>query len=284
MVIEYLQGTIGYFQCMMRAIVKTWIFLFLVHGVLGQAPENPTKNQISQIFPAKRLNKKYLFKFPGRYEEHFIRVRDGILLNALLFHSDQMPKGVILYLHGNTGGMEKWGKLAPYYTVLGYDFMIVDYRGYGKSEGSIKNEGQLFDDLQITYDSLKNLYPQNKIVIMGYSIGTGPAAMLASSNQPEKLILDAPYYSLLDAVKQKYPAATSQDLAFYLETYSFLPKISCRIAIFHGDSDSEFYYGGSLKLKSLFKPGDTLITLKGQDHSDFERNAVYLASLQSILP
>jgi uncharacterized protein len=265
-------------------IVKTGIFVLLVHGVSGQAPENPSKNQISQIFPAKGLNKKHVFKFPGRYEEHFIQTSDGVLLNALLFHTDQNSKGVILYLHGNTGGMEKWGKLAPYYTVLGYDFMVVDYRGYGKSEGSIKNERQLFEDLQITYDSLKNLYPQNKIVIMGYSIGTGLAAMLAGSNQPEKLILDAPYYSLLDAVQHLYPAATSGDMAFYLETYSFLPKITCRIAIFHGDSDSEFYYGGSLKLKSLFKPGDTLITLKGQDHSDFEKNAVYLASLRSILP
>jgi pimeloyl-ACP methyl ester carboxylesterase len=179
--------------------------------------------------------------------------------------------------------MEKWGSLAPFYTTLGYDIFIVDYRGYGKSKGNIKNEAQLYGDMQVVYESVKSRYPENKIIIMGYSIGTGPATMLAATNHPRKLILDAPYYNLLDAVQKLYPKATSSDLAFSLDIYKYLPKVSCPVVIFHGDADSEFYYGGSLKLKKLFKQGDTLITLKGQDHADFEMNRYYLAGLKSIL-
>jgi alpha/beta superfamily hydrolase len=253
------------------------------HHVFGQAPENPTRKDVRQIFPAKRLDKKYQFRFGGKYEEHVIKTIDGILLHAILFHTDSAARGVILYLHGNTGGMEKWGQLAPFYTSLGYDFFVVDYRGYGKSVGTIKNESQLFSDVQTVYDTVTAIYPENKIVMMGYSIGTGPAAMLASTNKPKMLILDAPYYSLTDAVKQLYPKVDLSGLAFHFDTYSFLPKVACRVVIFHGDADKEFYYGGSLKLKSLFKQGDTLITLQGQGHGDFEKNNEYLRGLNSAL-
>ena len=66
-------------------------------------------------------------------------LRDGLILSAILFHADS-SKGVIFYLHGNTGNLEKWGKLAAVYTRLHYDILMFDYRGYGKSEGIIKNE------------------------------------------------------------------------------------------------------------------------------------------------
>jgi dienelactone hydrolase len=259
------------------------IFIISVRSGFGQPPENPTNKSVRQIFPAKRLDKKYRFHFEGNYEEHVIRAGDGVLLSAVLFHAENSARGVILYLHGNTGGMETWGKLAPFYTSLGYDFFVVDYRGYGKSGGTIKNESQLFSDLQTVYDTLKSCYPENKITVMGYSIGTGPAAMLAANNNPKQLILDAPYYSLIDAVQQLYPKATLSDLPFRLDTYTYLAKTACPIVIFHGDSDKEFYYGGSLKLKTLFKQGDTLITLKGQDHGDFEKNSDYIRSLHYLL-
>ena len=258
-------------------------FCFTGHLSFGQAPENPTKNDVRQIFTARRLDKKYQFHFGGKYEEHLIKTDDGIHLHAILFHTDSVAKGVILYLHGNMGGMEKWGMLAAFYTSLGYDFFVFDYRGYGKSEGTIKNERQLFSDVQTVYDSVKQIYPENKIVVMGYSIGTGPAAMLAATNRPRMLMLDAPYYSLTDAVQKLYPKVDLSGFAFHLDTYTFLPRVAGPVVIFHGDSDKEFYYGGSLKLKRLFKQGDTLITLQGQGHEDFEKNSEYISGLRSVL-
>jgi uncharacterized protein len=269
---------------MKKILLFEFILVITCHSAFSQPPENPNSKQVRQIFPAKKLKKNYQFNFNDAFSEHFVRTSDGILISAIIFHSRIEPRGVILYLHGNTGGMEKWGKLAPFYTSLGYDLFMFDYRGYGKSQGNIKNEIQLYSDIETVYDSVRQLYPEKNIVVMGYSIGTGPAAMLASNNHPGKLILDAPYYSLLDAVQKLYPKATSSDLAFGLETFIFMPKIACPVVIFHGDADSEFYYGGSLKLKGLFKRGDTLITLKGQDHADFEKNIDYLTALRSVLP
>jgi uncharacterized protein len=269
---------------MKRSPVVLLLFILFISFKItyGQAPENPPASDIQQIFPASKLNKDYTFRFKEKYEEKFIPVSDGVTLNAILFHADS-SRGVVFYLHGNTGGLDKWGKLAHVYLDLHFDVFMVDYRGYGKSGGSIKNERQLYDDMEITYDTLKSNYSENSIYIIGYSIGTGPATKLASDNHPKGLILEAPYYSLSDAVHYLYPSVDTAQMPFQFNTYQYLPMVACPVVIFHGDADKTFYYGSSLKLSQFFKPGDKLITLKGADHADMEENKEYLQVLKSIL-
>jgi len=142
---------------------------------------NPSPKAIKMIFPGAKLSANYQFAFPDRFEEINIQAKDSIKLNAVLFKADS-SKGVILYLHGNIGALDEWGKIAKTYTTLHYDLLMIDYRGYGKSEGRIKNENQLYSDVQKAYDYLLTIYPENKIIVLGYSIGTGPAAWLAANN------------------------------------------------------------------------------------------------------
>ena len=99
----------------------------------------------------------------------------------------------MFYLHGNAGALDTWGDIAKVYTSLGYDIFILDYRGFGKSEGSIYSEEQFYKDVQAAYDVMRKEYPENKIVVEGYSIGTGPATILAATNHPKLLLLQAPY-------------------------------------------------------------------------------------------
>jgi uncharacterized protein len=74
-------------------------------------------------------------------------------LNGLLFKADS-SKGVIFYLHGNAGNIGSWGNVATTYTKLNYDVFIIDYRGYGKSEGKINGQEQLFNDNEAAYNAL----------------------------------------------------------------------------------------------------------------------------------
>lgn len=62
---------------------------------------------------------------------------------------------------------------------------MLDYRGYGKSEGNISNQEQLYKDLSCVYTFLLSKYDKSNIIIMGYSIGTGLASYLASIQQPK---------------------------------------------------------------------------------------------------
>src|ERR1700693_6509420 len=149
------------------------------------------------IFFPEKLDKNYRFNFLSKFEEVNIKTSDNKLLNGLLFTVGN-PKRLIFYLHGNAGSLNSWGQVAKTYVDLHYDVFILDYRGYGKSERSIGSQNQIFQDVQLAYNEMKKRYPEEHIVILGYSIGTGPSARLASTNSPRLLILQAPYYSMVD--------------------------------------------------------------------------------------
>ncbi len=91
------------------------------------------------IFFPEKLDKNFKFNFPSKFDEINIKTGDNKLLNGLLFKADN-PKGLIFYLHGNAGSLNSWGEVAKTYVNLHYDVFILDYRGYGKSEGSISSQ------------------------------------------------------------------------------------------------------------------------------------------------
>jgi hypothetical protein len=234
------------------------------------------------IFFPEKLSREYQFNFGDNFEGLHFKTSDDKLLHGILFRSDS-AKGLIFYLHGNAGSVRSWGSVAKTYTNLHYDLFIPDYRGYGKSEGTINSEKQCYADIQQMYDSLKKRYSEDQMVILGYSIGTGPAAKLASTNNAKLLILQAPYYSLKDMMKHNYPFIPTFILKYNFETNKFLKHCKMPVVIFHGDNDEVIYYGSSVKLKSQFKDGDTLITLSGQNHNGITDNYQYLAALKKIL-
>jgi alpha-beta hydrolase superfamily lysophospholipase len=234
------------------------------------------------IFYPEKLRSDYRFEFSGVFKEINIRMKDGILLNGVLFRSDS-SRGLIFYLHGNAGSLRGWGEIAELYTSMDYDLFMPDYRGYGKSEGRIRSEAQILDDMQIAYDQMKQLYPEDKIIILGYSIGTGAAVKLASTNHPGLLILQAPFYSLIDLKNRYFPIIPGFLLKYKFENYKYIPDCNMPIVIFHGDKDEIIYYGSSLKLKELMKENDKLITLHGQYHNGMSVNIQYLEELDKIL-
>lgn len=238
--------------------------------------------QEKMIFFPEKLESSYCFNFTQGYEEVDIKANDGILLNGLLFKSDS-SKGLIFYLHGNAGSLRTWGSVATTYTGINYDVFIIDYRGYGKSGGTISGEDQIYDDIQSAYDEMKKRYDEKNIIVLGYSIGTGPAAKLASTNNPAMLILQAPFYNMWDIVKQRLPVIPPFLLKYKFPVNEFVKNSKMQVIIFHGDRDEVIYYGSSLKLKNEFKPQDTLITLSGQTHNGMTDNPDYLTAVRKIL-
>ncbi len=238
--------------------------------------------QEKYLFFPEKLDRSFQFNFDQRFEEIYIKTNDGINLHGILFSVDN-SKGLIFYLHGNAGSLSSWGGVARTYTDLNYDVFMLDYRGYGKSQGSIKSEKQFFSDIQTAYDNLKKKYDERKIIILGYSIGSGPAAKIASINNPKLLILQAPYYNLPDLMRKFYPFIPTIVLKYKFRTNKYIKECKMPVIIFHGDQDEVIYYGSSLKLQKLFKPGDKLITLEGQYHNGMTDNKDYLNEIKKIL-
>ena len=234
------------------------------------------------IFAPTKLPVDFKFTFDTPFEEFNIITEDEDTLNALLFKADT-SKGVIYYLHGNAGALNSWGGVADTYTDLGYDVFLMDYRGYGKSSGTISSEKELYSDVQKAYNLVRSLYAEHKIIVLGYSIGTGPASMIAAKNSPGRLILQAPYYNMADLVQQHYSFVPVFLLKYSFDNAMFLPKIKAPVTIFHGTNDAIINYGSSLKLQKLFKPQDELITLPGGRHNGMSSNPNYLLALKKLL-
>jgi len=234
------------------------------------------------IFFPQKLAKNYTFDFRQNFEEVNTTTSEGKSIHGLLFKADS-SKGLIFYLHGNAGSLKTWGEAAKTYTALNYDVFILDYRGYGKSEGKITSENQLFSDNQLVYNQLKKWYSEDKIIVLGYSIGTGLAAKIASTNKPRLLILQAPYYNITDMMKHRFLFIPTFLLKYKFATNQYLKTCKMPLVIFHGNQDRVIYYESSLKLKAEFKPQDTLITLMGQGHGGITDNEEYREAIGGIL-
>jgi alpha-beta hydrolase superfamily lysophospholipase len=234
------------------------------------------------FFNPEKLQKDFKFNFPMEFKELNIKVADGATLNGIIFKADT-SKGLVFYLHGNGGCLKEFGEIAKLYTDLKYDLFVLDYRGYGKSDGSIENQEQLFKDIQSAYDTIKSIYDERNIIIYGYSLGSGLAAKLASTSNPRLLILQAPYYSYTDMFKHRCPVIPTFLVRYTIETDKYIRDCKMPIIIFHGDKDNVIYYKSSIKLKKLTKPGDKIIILPGQGHTNIIHNQEYLKELKKIL-
>ncbi len=264
---------------MKRGVLKTFkiivVLYIIICGLLYLFQEN-------LIFFPQKLDKNYQFSFNQMFEEIYVVTDDGISLNGLLFKADS-SKGLIFYLHGNAGSISSWGNVAETYTDLNYDVFLLDYRGYGKSEGSISNQKQFYQDIQTVYNELKKKYTEENIIVLGYSIGTGPASKLASGNNPGLLVLQAPYFSLTDMMQHTYPVIPTFILKYKFATNEYIKECTMPVVIFHGNQDAVIYYESSLKLKEQFKQQDTLITLNGQGHNGMTDNEEYKTEIEKIL-
>lgn len=255
---------------------KLFLFLYLLVCVLLYF------FQEKLLFFPEKLDRKFRFAFNQPFTEMMIEANDGKRLNGILFKSDS-TKGLVFYLHGNAGSLRSWGKVAKTYTALHYDLFLLDYRGYGKSEGTIQSQEQLFEDVQAAYNEMKKQYREDRIVVLGYSVGTGLAAELAASIGPRLLILQAPYVSLTAMMKQNYPVIPIFLLKYKLPTCDYLKACKMPVVLFHGNKDEVIPYSSSIELQNSFKPSDTLITLNNQGHNGMTDNPEYRKAISKIL-
>jgi alpha/beta superfamily hydrolase len=231
-----------------------------------------------------KLKKEHLFQFSEPFEERYITMPDKKKLNGVLFKAKE-SKGLILWYPGGRGIIDSIGVDSKIYTDLKYDLFVLNFRGYGKSEGKISSEEQFNQDMQSVYDYFKKEYQEKNIILFGYSVGTGPAAFVASTNNPKMLILQAPYYSMENEAQRAFYYLPISLLSRYeFPVYSFLQKTKCPVVIIHGEIDDKIPAKiSSYKLKEFLKPSDQLIILKGQGHNYFLENKEYLNALTRII-
>lgn len=242
------------------------------------------------LFQPQPLAADFRYSFGEAFQELYFKPEKSARLNALWFKHKE-PKiarrGCVLFLHGNRDNLVRWGNEYPErFISKGYDVLMYDYRGYGKSTGQ-RTEAALHADAQQVYNFLKTQISEDSIVVYGYSLGTGMAARLATNNRPKLLILEAPYASIPALGRSQLPIFPYEWLLDYqFRTDSCLARVRCPVYIFHGTADRIVPYENSqilAQIQNLNKTKPTLTTIPEGQHCCLDTSAMYRRVLDGLL-
>lgn len=266
---------------MINKIKKMLIWLSIPILLYGTIVTIAYYHQEKLIFHPETLDTNFAFTFKEKHEEINIPTKDNHSLHALLFEREENNQ-LVVYYHGNAGNLEHWGQIAPLYLNAGFNIIIYDYRGFGKSTGEIDNQDDLLSDAQLVYEYAKSKYEEPEITIIGYSLGSGIASSVASKNNPRRLVLKSPYYALSELASSKVPFLPGETLLKYkLPTHSYLESVDFPIHVFHGDQDKVIPVEQSRKLYEKF-PEINYVELKGQSHPAMNFNESYQKFIHSL--
>ena len=235
------------------------------------------------IFLPSKLPPEYTYSFELPFEEWIVETEDGARLNALHFKTEQ-PKGLVLYYHGNAGDLSRWGEVASYFTQFDYDVLVMDYRTYGKSTGTL-SEKALYKDAEVFYQKATELFPEEQITVYGRSLGTAFATYVASKNNPHQLILESPFYSLeYVATKRYWFLPVRLLLKYQFPSHQYIENVVAPITIFHGTEDGVVPYQNSVKLYELLQEDyHKHIRIDGGGHNDLINFGDYRETIQELL-
>lgn len=234
------------------------------------------------FFRPEILPSHFTYKYAFDFEEKTFEMEDGGIINSIYF---QVPnsRGVVYYLKGNSRSIKGWGKFAKDFLGNGFDFFMMDYRGFGKSRGK-RTESILYNDAQHLYRWLLESYPENKIVVYGRSLGSGIATRVASWNQPNMLILDSPYYSFRYQIRRfGWFLPLRFLLRYQIRSDQFFKSMRCPVHIIHGNADRLIPFKNSQKLVETRPDITTLYEIEGGGHNDLPDFGEYYEHLYDIL-
>ncbi len=192
---------------------------------------------LGMIFPRPPV--KYT-RGPGIVE---LTAPDGVKIAGRHWVNRQ-AKYTFLYLHGNYEDLGSLDDYVPQMTSYGYSVFAIDYRRYGLS-GGVPTEANVADDAVLAYDYLRNELhiPADRIVIFGYSLGSGPGTEVALRRPAAGLVLQGAFVSTYRVMTKVslFPGDKFRNL-------EKMPKLKLPVMIIHGTADQTvpFWHGEEL--------------------------------------
>lgn len=242
------------------------------------------------VFLPAALDESHVFDFKSPFEEYIWETEFNGRISCIHLKAEN-PKGVIVYYHGNSDNLARWGAIAEEFTQFSYDVLVMDYRGYGKSSGP-RNEQFLYSDAQAVYDFARKNYGEENTVVYGRSLGGAFAVKTGAQNQPKNVILEATFYNLQDVVNRWLPVKVtdrvSPRMTYHFLTNKNIEKMQVPLFQFHGSADRIVPVSSGLKLfehYQLLKPEieKKFIQIEGAGHDDLSTFPLFTEELNKIL-
>ncbi|OUL18710.1 alpha/beta fold hydrolase [Nostoc sp. 106C] len=181
---------------------------------------------------------------------------------------------VLLYLHGN--GINIGANIAHAYRFyqLGFSVLLIDYRGYGRSEGTFPNERRVYQDAATAWNYLVQQLqiPPGQIFIYGHSLGGAIAIDLAVKHpNAAGLIVESSFTSIREVVAYRnlfWMFPVNLILTQRFESIKKLPKLKMPVLFIHGTADSSVPFLMSQKLYANAPETKKLILVPNAGHND----------------
>ena len=236
------------------------------------------------IFRGEKLPRQTHFTFDLPFEELNFQANDGGQINAVWMKTQIPSKGIIIYNHGNKDNLIRWANESQYLTQLGFDVMVYDYRGYGKSTGQ-RSESNFYGDAWLIYQQCLKLYPADSIIVYGRSLGTGPACWLAANAPIKAAVLETPYTNMTDLIEDQllgFPMRWFLNYSF--DNSLHLKNTQSPVFIVHGTEDQLISVKHAYKLAANFNhPKSYLLVIPGGQHNNLRNYSSYQKSLAAFL-
>ncbi len=220
------------------------------------------------------------------WEDVELTTADGVRLHGWYLPAPGEVRHTVLFFHGNAGNISHRLDTLETFHRLGLATLIIDYRGYGHSEGSPSESG-LYRDAEAAWRHLtqaRGIDPE-RIVAFGRSLGAPVAAHLAAERTVGGLALESAFTSVPDLAAELYPIFPVRALArIEYPTRQFLARVDAPVLVIHSPDDETIPFHHGEALYEAAPAPKRFLRIEGDHNTGFRRSgAVYSDGLRDWL-
>lgn len=232
---------------------------------------------MTSIFDTPQFNDNLFFprRDPGDpppgAEDLFVPVEESQRVHVRC-HPNPSARFTLLFFHGNGEIVADYDGLAGIFHQMGAEFIVCDYRGYGKSDGRPTLRAAL-QDAHAIYNFLKdNGKLQSSVCVMGRSLGSAPAIELCAG-YPEinACVIESGYADPIPLVERrglKIDSTTPEEDALFNNSRK-IARVACPLLIMHGEDDILIFpHEAKLNYEQAGSQDKALQILPGVGHND----------------
>ena len=210
---------------------------------------------------------------PANGQDVWINVANGERIHGWFLKSKTQPaQATILHCHGNGGNITNTVWYADKLTEDGFDVLVFDYRGYGRSDGDVTDEWALDADGEAAYNYLlheRGVKP-SQLVLYGMSLGTTVAIDMASRKPAGALVVESGLSSADEMGAYALPILPGFLRVLAKNRFESSRKIAnvhCPVLVVHGTHDQTIPVAQGRKLFESAKEPKQLIIIEGGGHN-----------------
>jgi hypothetical protein len=262
---------------MLKILIYTVLFCIFIFGYVRYI-------EVRSIFYPMKAIEATPKDIGLEYEDIYFDTEDGLRLNAWLIKSPRAKSTLILF-HGNAGNISHRLEKILILRQIGLNVFIIDYRGYGKSQGRPSEEG-IYKDSRAAYDYLMSRKDINryKIISFGSSLGGAVAIDLATNRDVACLVVDSSFTSARDMGKKFYPYIPSFLFRTKFDSVNKVKTIKSAKFFIHSINDEIVPFEFGQKLYEIAsEPKEFLKILGGHNTGFFESRDLIVERLRNYL-